>query len=805
MGTSKPNLLLVVQNVDVVSPYKVLFEDSFSDIYEYILSGVDDFLKIDTSKYNIVLIDIISKKYLDNVTSIKNINNSKSKIILIAPYSLNTIYNSTRFLEFFNLVLSKPIDVPKLMTYIKTQSSAIERKNILEQKNHILAKVVELYPSRIAVYNMQSLLVYANMLYLDANGLKTSDIDRLKYDEIIECNIGFDEIKHKLEISKSFAIQRQDNDKWYESVFYMVEYEYVIHVCSDITIQKQKEIQLEQSAVFFENSNEGIVITDSRGIIRSVNKSFCKITGYSKEEAIGQTPAILNSGIHDKNFYEHMWDSLKNNNSWQGEIWNRRKNGEIYPEWLSIAKALNPKYNEEFYIAIFTDITNLKDADKKLYYYANHDLLTGLANRVQFESYLKNAIASTKRHNSKLALFFIDLDKFKDINDTYGHTIGDHMLQSVAKRLQKSLRQEDFIARIGGDEFVLVAKDVKNPQDMEYLAIKLADAIKEPIRIEDKIFFMTLSIGIAIYPDDGDSAEDIIKNADAAMYVVKENGRNGYMLYHKDMTNKVKHKLNIQNELKFAIEQDQFEMYYQSIIDLKSNQIVGAEALIRWKHPSRGILSPVEFLDFIYDSSMTLDFGVLVVKKVFADMHIINNVLKNKNFKVAINISPRQFFQENFTKDLKQLCDDFGIIPSQIEIELLETSVMHNHIIAQNKFEELKNLGFYISIDDFGTGYSSLSYLKNFKVDKLKIDQSFIRDFLEDNNDKSIVEAIIKLGKTFDMAVQAEGVETLEHENVLNSLNCDFAQGYYYNKPNDILSFLEFVNNWGSKCKEIAQ
>ena len=419
--------------------------------------------------------------------------------------------------------------------------------------------------------------------------------------------------------------------------------------------------------------------------------------------------------------------------------------------------------------------------------------MTKLANRVQFESHLKSTIESCKRRNSKIALFFVDLDKFKDVNDTYGHTVGDEMLKTVAKRLEQSIRKEDFIARLGGDEFVLIIKDVKNSEDMITLACKLNENIKEPITLDDKVFFMTLSIGISIFPEDGKDSEDLIKHSDAAMYEVKENGRNGYRLYSQDMTDKISLKVTIQNELKIAISKDEFEMYYQSVVDIKSNQIIGAEALVRWNHKNRGILTPIHFINYIDEGEMSVEFGELVFKKVLHDIQIINSKLQNQDFKIAINIAPEYFFKYTFVDDVISYCKDFSINSKQIELELLETNIMKNSEISQKKIEKLHENGFDISIDDFGTGYSSLSYLKNFKVNKLKIDQSFIRDFLENSSDKAIVEAIINLANIFNLKVQAEGVETKEHEKLLETLNCNLAQGYFYNKPMSLNKFIDLV------------
>ena len=787
----KTKLLIIVEQSSVLKPYELLLKEFFGHIDNIIIDK--KFPTFDTKKYDIVLIDLYSKIYINEIEKIEK---RDLKIILITPYNPNIMTDSIDFLEKVSLNLIKPVDMTKLTKYIQNESYKFERKNILEKKNQILAKIVDLFPSRIAMYDLDGKLFYANENFLKIQNLNFGHFDIVTFDEISHSTINFENIKDKLQITKSFTLQKEVGNKWFESVFYMADFEYIIHVCTDITLQKQKEINLEQAAVFYENSNEGIVITDEKGRIISVNKAFCKITGYVKNDVIGKTPAVLNSGIHDKEFYAYMWDSLKNNGSWQGEIWNRRKNGEIYPEWLSIAKAVNPKYNETFFIAIFTDITTLKEADKKLYYYANHDVLTGLANRVQFEANLKTTIESAKRRDTNIALMFIDLDKFKEVNDTYGHGVGDKMLKAVAKRIEQSVRKEDFLARIGGDEFVLILKEINSENDVLTLAKKINDNVKESLAIENKVFFMSLSIGIALYPEHADNSEDLIKYADAAMYEVKEAGRNGFSIYHQRMTDKVFEKLSLQNQLKIAILKNEFEMYYQASVDIKTNKIIGAEALVRWKHPQRGVLTPIHFIDIIEDSNMNIEFGNMVIKKVLQDMQTINSKLNDNSFKMSINISSKQFFEEKFITNLEIFCKDFSIEEKQIELELLETQIIKNFEISSTKIEKLHQCGFTIAIDDFGTGYSSLSYLKNLKVDKLKIDQSFIRDLLTDKSDKAIVEAIIKLSKTFNLKVQAEGIELKEHYELLKKMKCDLAQGYHFNKPIPLNDFLIFVKEY---------
>lgn len=776
--------------------YCSLFEEWVAAIDSYPL---DEWEQSFQSHYDIILIDFSSKKSRSLVDAIIQRYQELSKIILISPYTLIDIYTLIPRFESIDLILNKPFNIDRLVTFVQHHARLIDRRTMLETKNTVLAEVVDLNPARIAVFTTEGILFYANTHYLQSNLLNLSDIDQLHFDAISQCKTLFTFIKYELKTSHTFFIQRQEGKQWFESTFYQLSDEYIVHICTDITTAKQHEIQLEQSAIFFDQSSEALMISDQNGIILSVNPAFCKITGYTKDDVIGKTPKLLSSGMHDQPFYQHMWNSLIHNGRWQGEIWNKRKNGEIYPEWLSISKAKSPKYNEEFFISVFTDISSIKETDRKLYFYANHDPLTGLANRIQFESQLKKSIDSAKRRNEQIALLFIDLDKFKEVNDTYGHTIGDMMLKSVTKRLGDSLRADDFLSRIGGDEFVIIAGNIDGIDSVLSIASKLSNVIRDPIVIDGKVFFMTLSIGIAIYPEHGMTAEDLIKHADAAMYEVKENGRNGYMLYQQSFSDKLTHKVQTQNELKNALDNDEFELYYQPIIDLTSHSVMGAEALIRWHHPTKGLLYPASFISYVEESELIYDFGMIVCAKAFHDLAIFNTrITTNKPFILSVNIATKQFFEEHFVEKLSNLALDFAVDPHQVELEILETQVMKNPYVAQKKFEELHQMGFELALDDFGTGYSSLSYLKHFKIDKLKVDQSFVRDLLIDENDHAIVQTIINMSKVFNMKVQAEGVETQEHERLLESMGCELSQGYLYTKPIPIGEFIEW-------CKKYAQ
>lgn len=753
-----------------------------------------------SSEFDLIIIDFSSKKYRFAINRLIENRAQHHLISLISPYTPTQIDSLIINPDRLELILTKPFLIDRLETFVKNQTNIINQRQILEAKTSILSEVVQLNPNRIAVFTPAGILYYANNHYLSANAIDLAQIDTLHFNQISHCQIGWNNILDRLSGTDTFIQQRLEENRWYESYFYTLSHNHIVHICKDITIEKQNEMRLEQAGIFFEQSNEALVITDKNGIIVSVNAAFCRITGYTKNEAIGQSTKLLNSGIHDRHFYESLWNSLIHNNAWQGEIWNKRKNGEIYPEWLSISKAFSAKYNEEFFIALFTDITSIKETDRKLYFYANHDPLTGLANRAQFESQLKKQLAFAKRRHSKIALLFIDLDKFKEVNDTFGHSVGDMMLKTITKRLSDVIRAEDFLSRLGGDEFVIIAGGAENTEGVLVLAQKLIDTIKDPIVIEGKIFFMTLSIGISIYPDHGEISEDLIKNADSAMYEVKENGRNGYIMYQNSFSEKLSLKVQTQSDLKSAIEKDEFELFYQPIIDMNSHNITGAEALIRWHHPQKGLLYPASFISYVENSDLIYDFGMMVCAKAFADLAILNQTCTQMNkFRLSINIATKQFFEDDFVLKLTSLMNDFVIDPTQIELEILETQIMQNPEIAQKKFNELHALGIKLALDDFGTGYSSLSYLKNFTIDKLKIDQSFVRDLLEDTNDQAIVQTIITMSKIFNMEVQAEGVETLEHENALMEMGCDFSQGYLYTKPIPLREFVEWAQTY-KKC-----
>lgn len=661
-------------------------------------------------------------------------------------------------------------------------------------KANVLIDIIDLHPSKIAVYCSEGNFYYANEKYIKSYNIDLSKTKNLNFDNIHFGEHKFEYIKSELLNKRSFNIQKQKDKKWFDYLFIYTEKNYIIHISSDITSTKEKEIKSELASSFFENTNEAIVLADKDGLIKSVNRGFSEITGYSEDEAIGKNPNILKSGIHDIEFYKSMWESLEKNGYWKGEIWDKRKNGEIYPQILSISKNKTPKFNEDYYMSVFTDISDLKKGEKKVYYSANHDPLTNLPNRTYFNKELEAILKEADAENYQVALYFIDIDKFKEVNDTYGHNVGDKMLINVSKRLLNNIRENDVIARIGGDEFVLIAKNIKNEDNVIQLAANLKKKIKEPMEVENQIFHVGLSIGVAIYPQHGSSSEELVKNADIAMYEVKKSTRGDFKIYSKLMSTKIAVTTSMQNNIKKALKNDMFIVHYQPVIDMHKGSVVGAEALVRWNHPEKGILEPESFLQYVLSGDIGREFGCMVLSKVLKDLKHINDTLIENKLQISINISKYQLSNSTFCSDFLNIFENNFIKVSQVGLEIVETEIMQNSEIIKKNVEELSFCGFNIAFDNFGTGYSSLSYLRDIKVDKLKIDKSFVKNMLENEKDLNIVKSIIDIGKLFNLKVQAQGIEIKEQYLKLKEIGCHFSQGFYHSQPLCVDDFISYYN-----------
>ncbi|MDX1755647.1 MAG: EAL domain-containing protein [Marinobacter sp.] len=551
----------------------------------------------------------------------------------------------------------------------------------------------------------------------------------------------------------------------------------------DISERKASEKGLLRAEAVFLNTAEGIIITDGDGCIVDVNPAFTKISGYSREEVIGKNPRIQQSGHHDQAFYRNLWRALEQEGSWTGEIWNRRKSGEVYAAWENIASVRDRNGQVENYISIISDISTLKDAESRLVQLANEDSLTGLLNRRAFGLALDKAIDRARRHDYQLALLYLDLDRFKLVNDTLGHAVGDRLLQRVAEAIEGCVRSEDVLARLGGDEFTVLVENIDSPDDAATIAHNLIRVLDKPITLEGQEFITTASIGIALFPRDGRGAGELAKAADAAMYRAKSQGRNTYEFYTADMTSQAIQRFETEAALRQALVNNEFELHYQPQWALDGLSVVGVEALIRWRHPDRGLLGPGQFIPVAEESNLINDIGIWVLREA-CRQYAVWQRQGLAPLKVAINLSGRQLIYGDVPAVFRDCLEslDAEIPAGAIEFEVTET-ILQSGERAVSALAELQQMGAVVAIDDFGKGYSSLGHLTQLPVDTLKIDQGFIRGVPDHGTNSAIVRAVISMAHSMGLDVVAEGVEEERQLRFLQSQGCDFGQGYLFSRP----------------------
>jgi diguanylate cyclase (GGDEF)-like protein/PAS domain S-box-containing protein len=570
-----------------------------------------------------------------------------------------------------------------------------------------------------------------------------------------------------------------------------------------IGVAIQREIsnkRLSQATIAFDTAAEGIMICDAENRITGINMGFTEITGYSEPEVLGQTPHILNSGSHSPEFFENMWASLEHAGRWRGEIRNRRKNGEIYPEWLTITVVRNTEGQIQHYVAVFSDISEIKHSQQRLYELVNHDPLTGLPNRRLLNELLEHAIRRAERESTKIALLFVDLDRFKNINDTLGHQVGDKLLKKAAQRLSDSVRDSDTIARLGGDEFVVMLEFTSDLEDPATVAKKIISSIQDEFIIDGYELFIGASIGISVFPEDGRNADDLIKAADIAMYQVKNEGKNDYRFYASQLSDHARERLTLDTLLRRALERQQLEVYYQPQVSLATGKIIAAEALLRWHHPEMGVVSPGKFIPLAEETGLIVQIGEWVLREAANHAICLVELGLPLNW-IAVNVSGVQIHRSNFADTVYGVLVETGCDPSMLELEITESAIMRNVEYVIDVCQQLKAMGVRLALDDFGTGYSSLSYLKKFPLDKLKIDQSFVHDLPDDAEDAAISSAIIALGQNLGLSITAEGVEKVEQRDFLLARGCSEAQGYLYGQP---ISFEELITLLKSTTPEQA-
>jgi len=566
----------------------------------------------------------------------------------------------------------------------------------------------------------------------------------------------------------------------------------VVMVFRDITRRKQQEAELRLWAKVFEGSNEAILITDAHLNIILVNKTYEKIMGYTEDEVLGVDTAKVGAQLHSHSFFRNMVHILKERGYWQGELINKRKNGEKFPTWYSISQVLNAEGQPENYIAIFSDISERKKSRERIDFLAHHDSLTELPNRALLNDRLEMAINTAKRRDEKVGLLFIDLDRFKNINDSLCHSAGDQVLRQTAARLCAAVRTDDTVARLGGDEFVVLLPRVRDERSLAEVAIKLRDEILRPYVLEDMPLHLSPSIGIAVFPDDGDNPSTLIKNADAAMYLAKEKGRNNYQFYTPVLNARTLDRLKLEYDLRLALEQGQFELHYQPQIIAGSKKLYGAEALVRWRHPERGLVPPNHFIPLAEEIGLIIPLGAWVIAEAARQVNVWHKA-GLADLVVSVNISALQFHQSGFLAEVQELLARAGTDPSSLELELTESMLMSDMELSIQVLQAFRDQGYRIAIDDFGTGFSCLNYLRRLPANILKIDQSFVRDMQSDSASLAIVTSIIRLAESLGMDTIAEGVETADEYALLADQGCRLMQGYHFSKPLPPAQFEEWV------------
>ncbi|MDF9620025.1 EAL domain-containing protein [Pseudomonas entomophila] len=547
-------------------------------------------------------------------------------------------------------------------------------------------------------------------------------------------------------------------------------------------LRSEDRERLRMAAAVFDSTLEGVLVTDRSGLIVHVNRAFMRITGYQQDEVVGQRPSKFKSGRHGAPFYQQIYAALAEKGEWSGEIWNRRKSGEIYPQWQTICAIRDDSGELSHYVAVFSDISAIKHTEEELAYLAHHDPLTGLPNRLLFNDRVEQALAAAQANKRGCALLLLDLDHFQSINDGLGHTIGDQLLKQVGERLREVLGNGVTLARLGGDEFGVLAENCQQVGQAGKLAQTIIERLKEPFSFDGNRLFISASIGISLFPSDALSAEQLLRNADSALFKAKGNGRACYALYTEELTAHAQQRVETAGELRRALEQQELRVFFQPVHDLFTSRMIGVETLVRWQHPTRGLVPPGEFIPIAERTGLIAEIDAWVLGQACRQMVQWQTEGRVLEF-VAVNISSRLFNQRELYRQVADVLHDTGLDPALLELEVTESAVMEDPEVALEQMHRLRELGLNLAIDDFGTGYSSLLRLKRLPVQKLKIDQGFVAGLPHDDDDIAIVRVIIALARSMGMQVHAEGIEQAEQARFLLEQQCQMGQGYWFGRP----------------------
>ncbi|MEQ1620916.1 MAG: EAL domain-containing protein [Methylococcales bacterium] len=675
---------------------------------------------------------------------------------------------------------------------ITDHKNAGEALRLSEEKFRTL---FEMSPLGIARTAMDGRFIEANMALLVMLGYSLEELNQLTYSELTPEDFLVQDVLQLQELESSGRYGPYEKEYFHRdglripvrlNAVLITDGDggcYIWLIIEDITERKRIEEDMQLASMIYMNSGEAMMVTDAKGVIININPAFTKLTGYHFDEMIGKTPRVLSSGLHDWIFYQAMWHKLNIEGNWQGEIWNKRKNGDLYAEWLTINTIYNDDGSPFRRVALFSDITDKKRADELIWAQANFDPLTGLPNRSMFGDRLNQEVKKAHRSGLSLALMFIDLDRFKEINDVLGHDMGDELLKEVAKRLSSCVRESDTVARLGGDEFTIILSELDDTISAERIAHDILLKLARPIQLGNEVLYISASIGITFYPTDATSIEELQKNADQAMYSAKHQGRNRFNYYTPSMREITQNRMKLSNDLRLALAENQFQIHYQPIINLTDGGICKAEALIRWLHPDLGLIGPDEFIAVAEDTGRIIDIGDWVFHEALKQAKNWRESY-HPDFQVSINKSPVQFHNDEalYLGWIEQL-DKLGLPGNSVVIEITESLLLDSKSIVNDKLLLFRDVGIQVAIDDFGTGYSSLAYLKLYDIDYLKIDQSFVKNLKPNSNDLVLCEAIIVMAHKLGMKVIAEGVETIEQRNLLIAAGCDYGQGYLFSRP----------------------
>ena len=691
----------------------------------------------------------------------------------------------------------------------------------LQQSETLFQTLARLAPVGIFKTDLNGNYQYVNQRWRDISGIHTGTIEGDNWQEAIviddkERVLG--EWRHAVQtqtpFSCQFRFQHQNGPLRWVIGRAMPEYDNdqqllgYVGTITDITGIKRHEEHLRQAAAVFETTREGVIITDAERRIQRVNRAFSEITGYSSLEILGETPTLLQSGRHSTEFYQTMWNDIEQTGHWQGEIWNRRKCGEIYPELLSISSVKNQRGEITNYVGVFADITKLKASEKELEFLAHHDPLTKLPNRMLFMSRLQHAIDSAirkQRSTCSLAILMLDLDRFKDVNDSFGHIAGDELLQLVAERLNSRLRATDTICRQGGDEFVILLEDLNHAEDAARIADSIINALNGAWQLSSgHEVRIGVSIGIALFPEHGNAGAELVQHADTALYQAKGDGRNCFKYFSEELTLAARERFKTEFLLRRAIENGELVVFYQPQFHVTNDKIMGAEALVRWQTADGQLIPPTKFIPIAEETGLIALIGQWVLEETCRQ----GKVWQEQGFpplRLAVNLSSKQFLHNDISDTVAKALEKTGFPANCLELELTESALMKREKEGIDILNRLHALGVNLAIDDFGTGYSSLAYLKSFPLDVLKIDKSFIDDIPIQSDDMAITATIIAMAKHLRMRVTAEGVETSEQMIFLKEHKCDFYQGYYRSKPIPACEFERFMTTHMSETPHELQ